>query len=53
MANTRRQPIFLVVLFYYAINLGGGQTMDRADARVDWDDADDPRGNLQHIADNT
>lgn len=26
--------------------------MDRADAQIDWDDADDPRGNVQHIADN-
>ena len=26
--------------------------MDRADALVNWDDEDDPRGNVQHIADN-
>ena len=26
--------------------------MDRADALVNWDDEDDPRGNIQHIANN-
>jgi hypothetical protein len=26
--------------------------MDRSDAQVDWDDKDDPEGNVQHIAEN-
>jgi hypothetical protein len=26
--------------------------MDRADALVNWDEADDPNGNIRHIADN-